>query len=110
MGDTVSSLNRGELPATLADGIRERAFAVEDDALVEETESGWEVTNGAQPQFVIERTEDGAALRVNSTAFTPLSVGGIDRASAYYDDRLRSDFLWSLPVRAVPGAAGAGGE
>ena len=110
VANAVSSLNRGKLPAVLGDGIRERAFAVADDALVKETENGWEITNGVEPQFVIERAEDGAALRVKSTAFTPLTVGGIDPTSAYYDDRLRSDFLWSLPVRAVPDAAGAGRE
>ncbi len=110
VANAVSSLNRGKLPAVLGDGIRERAFAVADDALVKETESGWEITNGVEPQFVIERAEDGATLRVKSTAFTPLTVGNIDPTSAYYDDRLRSDFLWSIPVRAVPDAAGAGRE
>ena len=110
VADAVKSLNRGQLPAALTDQMTARAFAVADDALIERTEDGWEIVSGAGPQFIIERAEDGAALRVKSTAFTPVPVGGIDRSSAYYDDRLRSDFLWSLPVRAVPDAAGAGRE
>ena len=109
VADAVNSLNRERLPAVLADGIRERAFVIEDDALVEETENGWNITNSAGPQFIIARTEDGA-LRVKSTAFTPVPVGRIDQTSAYYDNRLRSDFLWSLPVRAVPDASPAAGE